>query len=273
MLKLSLFILLFTCQHVIAQTAPAAEAVPPINSNMQSDTVTNWLRAIKLLPNEVVTFKRGKTMDYIYLPPLLNLQAAIPKAVLIEKKDSLYNAAGSFVDRMRKKLHLNKTSKVVIAILYFDRYRCNVGLARSLVYFINGRKTIITDTTFDDSSFIDSTVSSRLDSITLAPNQYIHVDHEKQVLSVFNITKQCDKEEPLSKDPLYTRARMAALALLFKVLQHDYQKYKAVAYACVDPFGARKVEANGYEFEKLDLIHQYDTMYLDYLQDLQRWSK
>jgi hypothetical protein len=132
---------------------------------------------------------------------------------------------------------------------------------------------LVSDNSFNDSWVMDSAVSSRLESVTLAPNQYILVDHEKGALSICSITKRCDKDEVLLNDSLYTRARVAALALLFKVLQHDYQKYKAVSYACVDPFGARKPEANGYELGKMDLIHQYDAMYLDYLQELQRWPK
>jgi hypothetical protein len=265
---ISLILSQFVCMHVTAQTAPVVKAKPSVNSNFQSDTVTNWMRSIPLLHNECIALKRPKILDYIYVPMLLNFQAAIDKAVLINKRDSLYKAAGLFVKAMRKSLHLNKTSKVVIGVLYFDKYRCNAGLSRSLVFFINGHKTIITDTTYDDSSLMDSAVSSRLETITLAPNQYILVDHEKQALSICSITKKCDKDEALTGDPIYTRARIAALLLLFEVLQRDFSKYKAVAYACIDPLGARKTESTGYDIALMDLIHQYNALYLDYLQDL-----
>ena len=265
MFKLSLFISLFICQQLFAQTAPGSAERPPVGTGADRDTVPAWVRAIPLLPNENMFFKKGKTLDYVYFSPSITFQAAVSKAVLTGKRDSIRKASRSFVKGIAVRLHLKKGIKLTVGTGYFDRCRGNAGVARRIVYIINGCKVkLYTDSTFDDTAQLDSAVSSRLGSFYLAPDEYIAYLKEEKAFLLCKITTQCHKDEPLPNEPQFTWASKTATRILFEVVQRDFPKFKSVGCGCTDPWSDHYAGTTQLTLDELDLEHNYESNYRDF---------
>lgn len=271
------FLLMILCWlHVDAQVQPASAAPPEnpvLDSNLMREHVPRWLKAIQLRPNESLQFEPGKLIGRRFIWPSLRLQVAMSKTVLKKKKDSLFRAARSFVNRMRDSLHLNKTSKVLISIYYFDKYRYNAGLSRQILYNIDGRNTRVTDSTSDETGRIDSAINSRLDSFRLMPNQYLTHNRNGKVIGICNITSTCKKDIPYAGKPNLSEAKVGALRLLFEVIQYDYPRFTGVGFVCIDPWGGYSDDPTGFYFERMDLAHGYNDMYLGLMRDLGEYEK
>lgn len=265
MFKLSLFILLFTCHQLYAQTAPGSAERPPVATGADRDTVPAWVRAIPLQPNENVYFKKGKTLDHVYFSASIMLQAAVTKAVLTGKRNVIRKASRSFVKGIADSLHLKKGTKLTVGTGYFDRCRGNAGVSRRLVYLINGRKIkLYTDSTFDETARLDSAVSSRLDSFYLAPDEYIVYLKEEKAFLLCKITAQCHKDEPLPNEPEFSWASKTATRLLFEVVRRDFPKFKSVGCGCTDPWSNHYAGTSALTLDKFDLEHNYESDYQHY---------
>lgn len=245
--------------------AQPVDTLPPRNAQVKTDTVPKWVRAIHLLPNESLTFDKGKYLDNNYVTPCLRLQACIPKAVLMNKGDSILEASRLFVKGVADNLHLRKGTMLTAATLYFDRLRGNAGMVRRMVYLINGRKLkLLSDSAFDDSWQLDSAVSSRLDSFSLAPNEYIMYLKEERAIVLYNITTRCSRDEPLASDSQTTWANKTATRILFEVVKHDYPKFKSIGCGYSNPWGMYYIHAARLMLEQLDLDHNYEAEYQEY---------
>ena len=157
--------------RVGAQVQPVSPA-PQLPARVIRQKVPRWLRKIQLSANETIYFQPRKEAEPLTGRPILKLNAAVNKSALTEKSDSILTASQEFSMQIAKRRRLNrKAPELLLSTLYSDRACVNAGLSRRITYVIKGRTcTMQTDSSFDDSSVLDSAIASRMRSFFFAAN-------------------------------------------------------------------------------------------------------
>ena len=265
MLKRSLYFLLLAGMGWLragAQVRPAPPDSQQFAPTVIPNKIPKWMRKINLSPNEHVEFQPQKQVDR----PILRLNAAVPKSALIEKGDSILMASRQFSKQIAKKHRLKrKASPLIVSTLYFDRACVNAGLSRRIIYLIRGRKCKMqTDSIFDDSSQLDSAITSRLHSFYLLRSQFFFYDSAANAIILETITPRCVKDWYYRNDPENTPAVKVTYRVLFEIVQHSFPQFAAVGCGCIAPFGEYYVDVTVLNLNHENLRNKYDTIYQDY---------
>jgi hypothetical protein len=245
-----------------AQVQPALPDSQQFAPRVIPNKIPKWVQRIDLSANEHVEFQPQKQLD----GPILRMSAAVPKSALMEKGDSILIASRQFSMQIAKRHRLKrKAPALIVSALYSDRACVNAGLSRRLTYVIKRRHCKMqTDSTFDDSSILDSAITSRLHSFYLKPYQFLLYDSATNAIILETITPRCVKDWYYINDRENTPAVRATYRVLFEVVQHNFPQFVAVGCGCKAPFGEYRVDATALFLNHENLRNKYDTIYQEY---------
>ena len=269
MAKRYLYIFLFAGLGCSLQVGAQVKSTPPAPQGLSPvirQQVPRWVRKINLSPNESIYFQPKKETEPLTGRPILKMNAAVSKSALIEKGDSILMASQEFSKQIIKRHRLKrKAPELLLSTLYFDRACVNAGLSRRITYVIKGRTcTMQTDSSFDDSSVLDTAIAGRMQSFFLLPTQFLFYDAAANAVILETITPKCVKDWYYRSDPENTPAVKVTYRVLFEIVQHDFPKVTAVGCGCTAPYGEYKVDVTGMFLKHENLRTQYDSIYKAY---------
>lgn len=239
--------------------------VLPGHFQTRIDTLPKWVQTIKLLPNQTLLYDPETTVNGQKYMAALRLQSFIPKAALVDKRDSILQASRLFVKGISDTLRLTYGSEMTVTTCYIDRCRAGAGISRNIEYVLNGRKIQLdTDSSFDESNNLDSAISSRLEQYPIDPNQYFMYDKKRETIILQTLTDRCTIGEPVKNNTPDIWAQVINLHILFEVVQRDYSKLQGVSCGCIDPRGKQGGSESHWKFAEMQLEKNYESMYRDY---------
>jgi hypothetical protein len=250
-----------------AQVQPASPLLEHFPRVMRKK-VPRWVRNLNLYPNEFVKYQPRKELRFVSSMPVLKLNVAINKSVFTENGDSILIASQEFNKQILKSRRLKIMPRpLLVSAFYFDRACINAGLSRRITYVVKGRTCQLqTDSSFDDSSELDSAITSRLHLFDLLPHQFLSYDAATKAITLQNITPKCIKDRYYRADPENTPAIKVTYRVLFEIVQNSFPKFDAVGCGCTAPHGEYKVEITGLSLNHENLRDCYDAIYQAYRQ-------